>query len=214
MTRLKCSFEFLTFLSALFLLSGCVSFSDLEKAQTKLNENSKTRRVFQNEREALRATSRSCTPIVGEKIDVVIEDRDPILLQNARYKRNGYFKVLCFDKKSGDKKLKITGIRAGGGMGKAFFLKPVVSVYNKKGALVVQSLKNKRAKTSLWSGHLKESIDISNLKNGSYYIMIKGDNTSAGEPIGSYIQSSGYASVRVLMFTLPTGKAKILISKK
>ncbi len=196
------------------LTTACVSMSDFEKSQTQLLENSKKQKVFSNAKDAGIATKDNCLKPSGYgKWEVVISHDDKMVKQGEN--GVGYFKTLCFSKAQEHNELSIVGIHAGGGMGKAFFLLPRISIFDERWNLVAQNLSQIRQ--NAFSGNLEAKMDLSKVKSGNHFLVIEGDNRSGKSGIGEYAQRT-YAVVPIItsveMFSLPTGKARLQLNQK
>ena len=206
------------FLSTIvLLLTSCVTMNDLDESLVKLNLNSQEKTNYKSPKQAAQALYKKCLrPPVNKKHpnrtgvwDIEIDHHDSIISQG---KLTGYFKVLCLDLKNRANKLKITGVHAGGGMGKAFFLLPKVTIYDAQWNKVQHILKN--VKQNSLTGNLEMYQDISRLLPATYYVVFEADNRAEGNEIGDYLQGA-YAIVpmivKVKMYSLPVGKERLEI---
>jgi hypothetical protein len=198
---------------AFFSLTACVTMNDFKKSQAQLNENAKKQKVYPNALAGGKATRDKCqNPTAEGKWELHITHGDAIVKQNKD--TFGYFQTLCFKKKPEYTKLEIVGVHAGGGMGRAFFLLPRVSIFNEKWELVSQNLS--RIKQDAFSGNLEAEVNLSSLPPGPYVMVVEADNRSGEQGIGEYAQAT-YAVVPIItsidMYSLPTGKTRIYLKK-
>lgn len=196
------------------LLTSCVSMTDFENSQSQLRENSKKQKVFSDAKQAAQSTEAVCMkPNPEGKWEIDISHGDRIVKQGTE--NLGYFKTLCFTKLPEQTRLEIVGVHAGGGMGKAFFLLPKISIFDENWNLVTSSLS--QIKQNAFSGNLDAIVDLSKVKPGKYVMVLEGDNRSGKRGIGEYTQAT-YAVVPIItsinMYSLPTGKARIQLSTK
>lgn len=176
-----------TLLILTLALAGCVTMNDFQQTQDQLKANAGQRKVYASGKEIAKDLGDKCTPPASAKWTLTLTDQDPILAQDD-HGTLGYFKVLCFDADGKPHRLKVTGVHAGGGYGKAFFLLPKITLIDANGKSTPGNFLS--VKQNAWTGNLEGLVELGTPKQGRHMLILEGDNRTGRNGIGTYVQST------------------------